>query len=73
MGLESLKVGDKLQLSDGSTVEVTAPAGANARSVDVRVLDSPFGPDAPGTDKKADADVIYGVYEDDSLAQVRQL
>ena len=72
MGVEALRVGDKLQMADGSTVEVIAAVGAGGE-VPVRVLDAPFGPDAPGTDKQVDADDIYGVYTDDSLTSVRAL
>ena len=72
MGVQSLQGGNKLQLADGSTVEVTAmpePGG----QVPVRVVDAPFGPDEPGTDKNVDADDIYGVYARDSLTVVRAL
>jgi hypothetical protein len=72
MGVETLEIGNKLQLSDGSTVEVTGPASSDGQ-VPVRVLDAPFGPDAPGADKKVDSDDIYGVYADDSLTVVRAL
>ena len=72
MGVESLQVGDKLQLADGSTAEVTAGAESDGQ-VPVRVVDAPFGPDAPGTDEKADADDIYGVYADETFTVVRAL
>ena len=71
MGVESLQVGNKLQLSDGSTVEVTGTP--KQRAVPVRVVDSPFGTDRPGDDKVVDADEIYGVYTDDALSGIRAL
>jgi hypothetical protein len=73
VGLESLRRGDKLQMADGSTVEVTASATEQATSIEVRVLDAPFGHDATGTVMHVDTDDIYGVYADDSLSSVRAL
>ena len=71
MGLESLKKGDKLQLSDGATVEVTGPAENGL--VPVTVLDAPFGNDKPGDTKKVDSDDIYGIYSDASLTSIRAI
>ena len=72
MGVESLEKGHKIQIADGSTAEVLGPAEGN-RQVPVRILDSPFGPDEPGTEKKVDSDEINGVYTDDSMTEVRAL
>mgnify|MGYP006919333565 CR=1 FL=1 len=71
MGAESLKAGDKIELSDGAVAEVTG-ALANG-GVPVRIIDSPFGPDAPGADKVADPDEIFGVFIDDAMTEVRAL
>ncbi len=71
MGIESLKKGDKLQLSDGSTVEVAGPPEGGL--VPVIVIDAPFGTERPGDTKKVDADDIYGVYSDASLGSIRAL
>ncbi len=56
MGAETLSAGDKVELSDGATAEVTGPLANGA--VPVRVIDSPFGPDAPGATKQIDPDEI---------------
>jgi hypothetical protein len=71
MGLESLNKGDKLQLSDGATVEV-AGAAQNGL-VPVIVIDAPFGTEKPGDTKQVDADDIYGIYADASLSSIRAL
>jgi hypothetical protein len=71
MGVESLKPGDKVELSDGATAEVTATVENG--QVPLRVIDSPFGPDIPGTEKNADPDEIFGVFTDDAMTVVRAL
>lgn len=71
MGAETLSAGDKVELSDGATAEVTGPLANGA--VPVRVIDSPFGPDAPGATKQIDPDEIYGVFLDDAMTEVRAL
>ena len=70
MGVDSLEKGHKVQIADGSTAEVLGPVERSGQ-VPVRILDSPFGPDAPGTEKKVDSDEINGVYMDDSMTEVR--
>ena len=71
MGAETLKAGDKVELSNGATAEVTG-AYANG-SVPVRIIDSPFGPESPGDERQADPDEIYGVFLDDAMSEVRAL
>ena len=71
MGAETLKAGDKVELSDGATAEVTGQLANGA--VPVRIIDSPFGPDSPGADKQVDPDDIYGVFLDDAMTEVRAL
>lgn len=71
MGAELLKVGDKIELSDGAVAEVTAVLINGG--VPIRIIDSPFGTDAPGADKIADPDEIFGVFTDDAMSEVRAL
>lgn len=47
MNVKELSVGTKLQLEDGSTVEVVEPSKDGA-SVRVRYLDNPFEPEQNG-------------------------
>ena len=71
MGAEALKVGDRVELADGATAEVTGRLANGA--VPVTIIDSPFGPDAPGSSKQIDPDDIYGVFLDDSMTEMRAL
>ena len=71
MGAESLKPGDKVELSDGALAEVTAVLGIGG--VPIRIIDSPFGSDQPGSDKIADPDESFGVFIDDAMSEVRAL
>lgn len=71
MGAEILKAGDKVELSDGATAEVTGQLADGA--VPVTIIDSPFGPDAPGSSRQVDPDDIYGVFLDDSMTEMRAL
>ncbi|MEX2431600.1 MAG: hypothetical protein WD645_06755 [Dehalococcoidia bacterium] len=71
MGIESLKKGDKLQLSDGATVEVTGPAENGA--VPVVFIDAPFGTEKPGDTKNVENVDIYGIYTDASLSVIRSV
>ena len=71
MGAESLKSGDKIELSNGATAEVVGQLANGA--VPVRIIDSPFGPESPGDEREADPDEIYGVFLDDSMTEVRAL
>ena len=71
MGAETLKAGDKVELSDGATAEVIGPLTGGV--VPVRIIDSPFGSDTPGSDKQVDPDEIYGVFIDKAMSEVRAL
>jgi hypothetical protein len=71
MGAESLKTGDKVELSDGAVAEVTGTLSNGG--VPIRIIDSPFGSDQPGADKIADPDEIFGVFIDDAMSEVRAL
>ena len=71
MDLAAIKVGNKLELDNGATVVVLDEPRLEARSVKVRYLDSPFGPEQVGKEQMVGVDEIYGVYTDDELGQVR--
>ena len=71
MAADELKSGDKVELSDGATAEVTGPLTNG--EVPVRIIDSPFGPDSPGTEKTVDKEVIYGLFIDDAMTEVRAI
>ena len=71
MGAETLKPGDKVELSDGATAEVAGPLSNGV--VPVTIIDSPFGTDTPGSNKQVDPDDIYGVFIDTAMSEVRAL
>lgn len=71
MGAESLKAGDKVELANGATAEVTGPLADGV--VPVAIIDSPFGPDKPGDAVQADPDDIYGVFLDAAMTEIRAL
>lgn len=71
MGAESLKAGDKVELANGATAEVTGPLADGV--VPVAIIDSPFGPDKPGDVVQADPDDIYGVFLDAAMTEMRAL
>lgn len=71
MDLSTIKVGNKLELDNGATVVVLDEPRLEARSVKVRYLDSPFGPEQVGKEQMVGVDEIYGVYADDELGKVR--
>ena len=71
MGAETLKAGDKVELSNGATAQVTGPLSNGV--VPVVVIDSPFGPDRAGDTRQADPDEIYGLFLDDAMTEVRAL
>lgn len=72
MKAEQLKVGNKVQLSNGATAEViAAPVGAEVR---LRYLDSPFDSDQVGKEETCSVDEILGHYtEDDTTRTAGQL
>lgn len=71
MDLSAIKIGNKLELDNGATVVVLDEPRLEARSVKVRYLDSPFGPEQVGKEQMVGLDEIYGVYADDELGKVR--
>ena len=72
MGAEALQPGDKVELSDGATAEVIGTLNTSGK-IPVRIIDSPFGPDAPGAEKNVDKDDIYGLFIDEAMTEVRSL
>lgn len=71
MGAETLKAGDKVELANGATAQVSGPLAGGA--VPVTIIDSPFGPESPGDAVQADPDDIYGVFLDEAMTEVRAL
>ena len=71
MGAETLKAGDKVELANGATAEVTGPLAGG--TVPVTIIDSPFGPESAGDSAQADPDDIYGVFLDAAMTEVRAL
>ena len=71
MGAETLKAGDKVELANGATAQVTGPLAGGA--VPVTIIDSPFGPESAGDAVRADPDDIYGVFLDEAMTEVRAL
>jgi len=71
MDLSAIKIGNKLELDNGATAVVLDEPRLEARSVKVRYLDSPFGPEQVGKEQMVDVDEIYGVYADDELGKMR--
>ena len=71
MGAETLQTGDKVELANGATAQVTGPLASGA--VPVTIIDSPFGPESPGANVQVDPDDIYGVFLDDAMTEVRAL
>jgi hypothetical protein len=69
---EQLKVGNKVQLSNGATAEVISePIGADVR---IKYLDSPFDSDQVGKEETCSVDDILGHYtEDDTTRTAGQL
>ena len=65
MNIKALTVGTKLQLEDGSTVEVIEPS-ADGESVRVRYLDNPFEPGRAGSDGTVTDFEITGYTSDGS-------
>lgn len=71
MGAETLKAGDKVELSNGATAQVAGPLAGG--TVPITIIDSPFGPESPGDAVQADPDDIYGVFLDEAMTEVRAL
>ncbi|MCH8279068.1 MAG: hypothetical protein J4O03_01495 [Chloroflexi bacterium] len=67
MKAEQLNIGVKVQLVNGATAEVLA-VDADAHTVLVRYLDSPFEPGLIGTEGRCSEDDVTGFYEDGDLS-----
>jgi hypothetical protein len=65
-------VGAKLQLEDGSTVQVIA-ASTDGESVSIRYLESPFDPDQVGTEGRCTDYEITGYAADWKHTDTRTL
>ena len=71
MELRDAKPGDKLQLDAGALVELLGPVSPDGRTAPVRFVDSPFGPDKPGSERDVTADEVYGVFPGGDLSRIR--
>ncbi len=68
MKAEQLNIGVKVQLVNGATAEVLE-VDADAHTVLVRYLDSPFEPGLIGTEGRCSEDEVTGFYEGGDLSR----